>query len=107
MPYDYFEQGRSYSEPKMPQSSTTTRIPSQQKFDPEGSGYDYASARKWGITPDASGHWASRVPQTGLLLKGRRHKTWWMTEESEKRGGYEIYKTKGRYYSRRKQPKPK
>lgn len=104
MPYDYFEQGGQYQDKlyKAPRSSTTTRIPSQQVFDPEGSGYDYKTAREAGIVPDATGHWGSRDPRTGMLLKGRRHPTYWMTEEAEKKGGYEIYKQSGRYYSRKK-----
>lgn len=103
MPYDYFEQGRQYYADKLfnPRSSTTTRIPQQQTFDPEGTGYDYATARAAGISPDETGHWGSRDPRTGMLLKGRRHKTFWMTEEAEKKGGYEIYKENGRYYSRK------
>jgi hypothetical protein len=103
MPYDYFQQGRQYFDPKKHGSSTTTRIPSQQKFDPEGSGYDYLTAREAGITPTPDGHWGSRDPRTGMLLKGKRHKTFWMTEEAEKKGGYEIYKgANNRYYSRKK-----
>ena len=40
----------------------------KNKFDPEGSGYDYESAHKYKIKPDKSGHYPSRVPQTGLIL---------------------------------------
>ena len=73
------------------------------KFDPEGEGYDYETALKWGVTPDDSGHWPSREPNTGQILKGRKHKTYWMTEKGEKEAGYEIYKGKdGKYYSRKK-----
>jgi hypothetical protein len=82
------------------------RSPAPNKFDPDGSGYDYATAKQFGLKPDATGHWPSRVPSTGMLLKGKKHSTWWMTEESEARGGYEIFKENGRYYSRRKGPKP-
>ena len=75
----------------------------EKKFDPEGSGYDEDSARKAGMKPDATGHWSSREPKSGLLLKGRKHKTWGKTVEGERKAGYEIYKKKdGRYYSRKK-----
>ena len=71
-------------------------------FDPEGSGYDYESAKKYGIKPtiDITGKekWQSRVPQTGLLLKGKKHETWWKTERDEKAAGYLIIKKGNRYY---------
>jgi len=70
-------------------------------FDPEGTGYDYDTAKKYGITPDKTGHWPSRVPQTGQILKGRGHKTFRLTEEGEAKSGYTIYKGKdGKYYSK-------
>ncbi len=76
-----------------------------KKFDPEGSGYDAETAAKLGFKPDVTGHWQSRDPNTGLLLKGRGHKTWYKTVRGEKAAGYEIYKGKdGRYYSRKKEP---
>jgi len=68
-------------------------------FDPEGPGYDYETAIKFGLGPDITGHWPSRVPQTGLILKGRKHKTWPLTVEGEKKAGYIIIKRNGRYYS--------
>jgi hypothetical protein len=70
-------------------------------FDPEGDGYDYEAAKAGGITPDETGHWASRNPKTGQILKGRNHKTFHLTEEGEKAAGYEISKgDDGKYYSR-------
>ena len=70
-------------------------------FDPEGVGYDYESARKAGLKPDETGHWPSREPKSGLILKGKKHDTWGLTEEGESKAGYEIYKgEEGRYYSR-------
>ena len=73
------------------------------KFDPEGDGYDYETAAKYGIKPDKDGHWQSREPKTGRLLKGRKHETWHHTVQGEKEAGYEIYKGKdGHYYSRKK-----
>lgn len=72
-------------------------------FDPEGAGYDMESALKYGMKPqigdDGKPHWQSRVPQTGLLLKGRKHETWNLLEKGEREAGYEIYKKDGRYYS--------
>ena len=75
-------------------------------FDPEGSGYDDVSATQYGLTADETGHFPSRVPQTGLLLKGRSHKTWPLTVKGEEEAGYEISKgPDGRYYSQQKQRK--
>jgi hypothetical protein len=75
----------------------------KQKFDPEGNGYDMESAKAAGLKPDSTGHWPSRDPKTGLLLKGRGHKTWKKTIAAEKAAGYEVYKgDDGRYYSRKK-----
>ena len=85
-----------------------------KKFDPEGTGYDYASAVAVGIgemyDPKAEwdekkkkyiGHWKSRVPSSGLLLKGRKHRTWHLLEKGERKAHMKIYKRKdGRYYSR-------
>lgn len=74
----------------------------RKRFNPEGSGYDYDAARRAGLGPDKSGHWPSRAPKSGLILKGRRHKTFRKTVEGEERAGYEIYKKGRRYYSRKK-----
>lgn len=76
---------------------------SKDYFDPEGDGYDYKSAIDGGISPGDDGHWASRNPKTGQILKGRKHKTFPLTEKGEKEAGYEIYKGEdGKYYSREK-----
>ena len=76
-------------------------------FDPEGSGYDMESALRAGLSPDETGHWQSRDPVTGLLLKGRKHKTWDLLEEGERQAGYEIAREKdGRYYSQPIQQAP-
>lgn len=70
------------------------------KFNPESKGYDYESAKKYGIKPDKRGKWSSRVPETGLLLKGRKHKTWFATKRREAELGCKIVRKKdGRYYS--------
>ena len=67
-------------------------------FDPEGDGYDYAAAKAAGLIPGYDGHWPSRHPRTGQLLKGRRHPTWPLTEQGEIDAGHEIYKGIGGYY---------
>jgi len=78
-------------------------MPNKKKFDPEGSGYDYEGAKKAGLKRDPkTGRLASRDPKTGLLLKGRKHKTWNKTVEGEKKAGYYIYKSGKRYYSKKK-----
>ena len=80
------------------------------KFNPEGSGYDYESAKKHGIKPETikgKKKWQSRVPETGLLLKGKKHETWWKTERNAKAKGYLIKKKGDRYYSFEKRFKPK
>ena len=82
-------------------------IKKKMPFNPEGAGYDYETARKYGMKPtmqpDGKMHWDSRAPRTGQLLKGRKHKTWNLLEQGEKKAGYEIYKRPdGRYYSRKK-----
>ena len=69
-------------------------------FEPEGSGYDNATAKALGIRPNKSGHFPSRVPSTGLILKGRKHPTFQKTIDAEKKHGNIIRKRKdGRYYS--------
>ena len=57
----------------------------ENKFDPEGDGYDFETANRYGIKPDESGHYQSRVPETGMILKGRKHPTFDKTIEADKR----------------------
>ena len=68
-------------------------------FDPECEGYDMESALAAGLSADPTGHWPSRLPDTGLLLKGRRHKTWPLTVQGETEAGFKIIFKDGRYYS--------
>lgn len=75
-------------------------MPRIKKFDPEGEDYDYETAQEAGMGPSDTGHWPSREPKTGMLLKGRKHPTWMLTEEAEQKAGMEIFKRAGRYYSR-------
>lgn len=79
--------------------STVKRL---KKFDPEGDDYDYESAESAGMRPNVEGHWSSRNPKTGQMLKGRKHKTWGLAVEGEKKAGYKMYKGKdGKYYSKK------
>ena len=79
-------------------SDKTKRL-KQAGFDSEGKGYDYESAKAAGIKPDKRGKWQSRDPKSGLILKGRKHPTWSLTEKGEIEAGYRIFKKKNRYYS--------
>ena len=72
----------------------------KRKFDPEGADYDYDGAKAAGLQPDDTGHWPSRDPSSGKLLKGRGHPTWRKTEEGEAAADHVIQKkSDGRYYS--------
>ena len=86
---------------ELPRSATPLR---GNVFDPEGSGYDDASARAAGITPDESGHMPSRVPETGLLLKGTKHETWHKTVEAENVLGNKIVKKGGKERNAKTRP---
>jgi hypothetical protein len=81
-------------------------------FDGDGADYDYGRAVSRGITPDDTGHWPSRseleddeadalgLPWgSGVLLKGRGHETWPLTEQGESEAGYRIIKKGRRYFS--------
>ena len=78
-----------------------TGVDFDTEFDPEGSGYDYTQAILGGLSRGADGHWPSRNPFTGQLLKGRTHPTWDLLEQGEKAAGMEIFQgTDKRWYSR-------
>lgn len=70
-------------------------------FDPQGAGYDYDTAVRAGIRPDATGHWLGRDPSTGVILKGASHPTFNLTEQAERDSGYDMHRDveDGRYYS--------
>lgn len=75
-------------------------IPGEDEtFDPEGEDYDYETARAAGIEPDAEGHWSSRDPRTGMMLKGRRHPTFDKGVDQDRRMGYGLEMQDGRYYT--------
>jgi len=72
-------------------------------FDPEGTGFDMETANKFGIKPDPTGHYPSREPKTGQILKGRKHPTFHLTVKGEEEAGFEILKGKGgKFFSRKK-----
>ena len=85
---------------------------SEIDFDGDGADYDYARAVGRGIVPDDTGHWPSRseleddeadamgLPWgSGVLMKGRAHETWPLTEQGEADAGYKIVKKGRRYFS--------
>jgi len=77
------------------------RLTNAEQFNPDGAGYDYESAKKYGIEPDETGHYPSRVSETGQILKGKQHPTFNKTIQGEEKLGYKIAKNDkdGRYYS--------
>jgi hypothetical protein len=80
---------------------TKAFIKSLKPFDPEGSEFDYGTAKRGGMKPDSTGHWGSRDPETGQMLKGRSHPTWDLGVQGEGAVGNEIYRgPDGKYYSR-------
>ena len=65
-------------------------------FDPEGTGYDYDTAKEYGLAPGTTG----RVPDTGMLLKGNQHPSFQQTLEGEAAMGNEVVQGEdGRYYT--------
>lgn len=58
-------------------------------------GYNHDAADKAGIKPDETGHYPSRNPETGEILKGRKHPTIRKTRKAEKAVGNKVFKVKG------------
>jgi len=65
-------------------------------------GYDYEEAKKRGIKRDATGHMQSRVPETGRILKGKKHPTIYKTKKIERALGYKVIKKGDKLYSKKK-----
>lgn len=66
------------------------------------SDYDDATARRTGIKVKKGEHGFSLDPKTGMVLKGRGHKTFWKTqagEEMQGEHGADVKYKKGRYYA--------
>jgi len=81
----------------------TNKPRTARRFNPEGKGYDYQSAKSAGLIKDETGHWPSRNPKTGQILKGTSHPTFNKTIKGEEAAGYEVYKaSNGKYYSRKR-----
>jgi len=85
-------------------------------FDPEGSDYDYYTARSAGMGPtgtgENAGHWGSvtmapkalkvkyKLPEESyILLKGKNHPTWDLAVKGEEERGFEVKKIGNRYFS--------
>ena len=76
--------------------------PQIASFDPEGEDYDYEAAIDCGLQADSTGHWPSRCPGTGQILKCRKHEAWDLLLEGEQKAGYEVYVGEDKkYYSRK------
>lgn len=90
----------------------------KNKFDPEGIGYDYASALMYGMGPtgdgteENKGHWGSVAPaplsymreynlpeNSYMILKGKSHETFSKAVEAERKRGYRVEKRGDRYFS--------
>ena len=82
-------------------------------FDPEGSDFDYETAKAYNMQPKKKGeHWGSVAPTSDdeqiandlpknsyVVLKGKQHETFNKAEAAEKNRGYKIEKRGSRYYS--------
>jgi len=98
--------------------STGTFVPNRRYadgggvFNPQGSDYDYQTARAYGMGQGDNGHWGSVAPASeserklhGLpegsyvMLKGAEHPTWNKAVEAETARGSKIVKHGDRYYS--------
>jgi hypothetical protein len=92
--------------------------PVKGKFQPEGKGYDYASAKAAGMGPtgdgtaENKGHWGSVIlasdavrakynlpDESYMVLKGRSHETFFKAVLSEQARGSKIIKLGNRYFS--------
>jgi hypothetical protein len=80
-----------------PLESETTRLmnlyESLSSFDPEGSGYWQVLAEEMGMGPDKTGHWQSREPNTGIILKGMKHPTIQKSYQADRDLGYAWMKS--------------
>ena len=106
--------------PAVPPAPVTSNAPTDKskvvKFNPEGDGYDYETALKYGMGADGTGknagHWGSVAPaskedkqkyklpdESYVILKGRKHETWQKAVEGEQERGFEIKKFGNRYFS--------
>ena len=68
-------------------------------FDPEGSGYDYKRAKELDYKRDDKGHLPTRDYKTGMILKGKKHKTFSKGVQEDFKKGYQLKKKGDRYYT--------
>ena len=85
----------------------------ESAFDPEGSDFDYQTAKAYNMQPKKKGqHWGSVAPTSDderiandlpensyVVLKGKQHETFNKAEAAEKARGSKIEKRGSRYYS--------
>ena len=95
---------RKYASAEKKIAKAETQSPKKAAKVEKKYGYNYKGAKAAGLSPDSTGHWPSRNPDTGEILKGRKHPTIGLTKKGEKEMGYKITKKKGTLYS---QPKKK
>lgn len=96
---------KKYAKVEKKLASAKAKSPSKYAKAEKKFGYNYTGAAKAGIKPDETGHWASRNPYTGEILKGRKHPTIGLTRKGEKEAGYKITKKNGTLYSQPKKRK--
>lgn len=107
--------GGIINQPNVSQGKSPMTKPS---FDPEGEGYDYKTARSFGMGPtgdgtaENKGHWGSVAPasdavrskynlpdESYMILKGRSHETFFKAVLAEQSRGSKIIKRGNRYFS--------
>jgi hypothetical protein len=71
----------------------------QGGFNPEGSGYDYKRAKELNYKRDEKGHLPTRDYKTGMILKGKKHKTFSKGVQEDFKKGYQLKKKGDRYYT--------
>lgn len=62
-------------------------------------GYNYKVAQAAGLEPDETGHMGSLDPNTGMVLKARKHPSIIKTRKTEKILGNKLVKRGGQLYS--------
>jgi hypothetical protein len=81
------------------------RMNGQDEFDADGTGYDMKTARAAGLGPAGKeagenvGHWPTRDPRTGMILKGKGHTSFGLGISEDEKLGYKLVKKNGRYYT--------
>lgn len=81
------------------QNGERIRLGTPYKTFESGSEYDYFNAAPENMPQENDGHWSSRNPHTGQLLKSPNHPTYNLLLEGEKQAGYKVQKIGDREYS--------